>query len=85
MKLLKYRRSELTLSDHRPVTAVYSAEVEVFCHRKLQKALTLTNAEIEDEEIMSDFDFEVGMGNVRPGEVSFSFFQSLKIQLITAW
>uniref|UniRef100_A0A0E0L514 Inositol polyphosphate-related phosphatase domain-containing protein n=1 Tax=Oryza punctata TaxID=4537 RepID=A0A0E0L514_ORYPU len=41
------RRGELKLSDHRPVTAVYMADVEVLCHRKLQKALTFTDAEVE--------------------------------------
>ncbi|XP_008793481.2 type IV inositol polyphosphate 5-phosphatase 3 isoform X2 [Phoenix dactylifera] len=64
VKLLSYQRSELKLSDHRPVTAIFMAEVEVFCHRKLQKALILTDAEIGDGEILSDIDFEVGMGRV---------------------
>jgi hypothetical protein len=49
MKLLKYGRTESTLSDHRPVNALYSIEVEEFSSRKLQKALTFTDAEIEDE------------------------------------
>ena len=30
------------------------AEVEVFSPRKLQKALTLTDAEIENEEVMAN-------------------------------
>lgn len=47
MKLLKYGRSELSLSDHRPVTAVYLAEVEVFSSKKLQKALTFVDSEID--------------------------------------
>ncbi|KAL4281709.1 hypothetical protein GQ457_03G029510 [Hibiscus cannabinus] len=51
MRQLSYRRSELRLSDHRPVTAVYMAEVEVFCTRKLQRALAYTDAEIEDDEV----------------------------------
>lgn len=50
MKLLNYRRTELKLSDHRPVTATYIVEVESFSPRKLQRALTFTNAEIENEE-----------------------------------
>nr|XP_019705066.1 type I inositol polyphosphate 5-phosphatase 1 [Elaeis guineensis] len=64
VKLLSYQRSELKLSDHRPVTAIFTAEVEVFSHRKLQKALTLTDAEMEDGEILSDIDFGGGMGRV---------------------
>ncbi|GJN15061.1 hypothetical protein PR202_gb01949 [Eleusine coracana subsp. coracana] len=39
IKLLSYKRSELTFSDHRPVTAVYMVETEVLRHRKLQRAL----------------------------------------------
>ncbi|OVA08122.1 Inositol polyphosphate-related phosphatase [Macleaya cordata] len=54
MRLLNYKRIEMTLSDHRPVMASYMAEVEVFCHRKLQRALTFTNAELEDRGVMSD-------------------------------
>ncbi|XP_062231989.1 type I inositol polyphosphate 5-phosphatase 1-like [Phragmites australis] len=50
IRLLAYKRGELTLSDHRPVTAVYMAEVEVFRHRKLQRALTFTDTEIEHHQ-----------------------------------
>jgi hypothetical protein len=47
VRLLSYGRSELPLSDHMPVAATYAAEVEVFCRRKLQRALTLTDTEVE--------------------------------------
>uniref|UniRef100_A0A0E0BYA7 Inositol polyphosphate-related phosphatase domain-containing protein n=1 Tax=Oryza meridionalis TaxID=40149 RepID=A0A0E0BYA7_9ORYZ len=47
VKLMSYGRAELTMSDHRPVVATYAAEVEVFSSRKLQRALTLTDAEVE--------------------------------------
>ncbi|XP_064985621.1 type I inositol polyphosphate 5-phosphatase 1-like isoform X4 [Musa acuminata AAA Group] len=70
VRLLDYKRAELKLSDHRPVTAVFMAEVEVFCHRKLQKALTLTDAEVEDGGTMPDVDFTLEMGL---GDVSFLF------------
>lgn len=63
MKLLSYRRTELKLSDHRPVMATYMAEVEVFSPRKLQKALTFTDAEIEYEN--ADLAIDVGMGCLR--------------------
>ncbi|XP_019706955.1 type I inositol polyphosphate 5-phosphatase 1 isoform X1 [Elaeis guineensis] len=66
MKLLNYKRIELKLSDHRPVTAVYMAEVEVFSPRKLQRALTFTDAEIEEE--LSEADNDVGMSGLRLGE-----------------
>ncbi|KAK9740798.1 hypothetical protein RND81_03G061100 [Saponaria officinalis] len=51
--LIEYKRSELKLSDHRPVTAIYDIEVEVFSCRKLQKALTLTDAEIQNGDILT--------------------------------
>ncbi|XP_022133796.1 type IV inositol polyphosphate 5-phosphatase 3 isoform X2 [Momordica charantia] len=50
LKLCSYRRTEIKFSDHRPVTATYTAEVEVFCPRKLQRALTFTDAEIENTD-----------------------------------
>ncbi|XP_022631844.1 type IV inositol polyphosphate 5-phosphatase 3 isoform X3 [Vigna radiata var. radiata] len=54
MKLLSYRRAELKLSDHRPVTATYMVEVETFSPRKLQRALTFTDAEIENEQVITN-------------------------------
>ncbi|XP_078432214.1 type IV inositol polyphosphate 5-phosphatase 3-like [Wolffia australiana] len=50
MRVIKYGRAELRLSDHRPVAAVIAAVVEVFSHRKLQRALTFTDAEISEQE-----------------------------------
>ncbi|BAU01967.1 hypothetical protein VIGAN_11135800 [Vigna angularis var. angularis] len=54
IKLLSYRRAELKLSDHRPVTATYMVEVETFSPRKLQRALTFTDAEIENEPVITN-------------------------------
>lgn len=70
MRLLKYRRAELKFSDHRPVTATYMAEVEVFSPRRLQKALTFTDAEIENNEIVTDMTIEVGMNRLLLEQVS---------------
>ncbi|XP_073022768.1 type I inositol polyphosphate 5-phosphatase 1 isoform X1 [Primulina eburnea] len=53
-KQLSYKRSELKLSDHRPVSATFLVEVEVFSPRKLQRALTFTDAEIEERDIVMD-------------------------------
>ncbi|KAJ7969762.1 putative Type I inositol polyphosphate 5-phosphatase [Quillaja saponaria] len=64
MRLLSYRRTELRLSDHRPVTATYMAEVEVFSPKKLQRALTLTDAEIEND-VLTDIGIDVGMSCLR--------------------
>ena len=55
VRLLSYKRSELKFSDHRPVTATYMAEVEVFNPKKLQRALNYTDAEIENEEVTTSF------------------------------
>ncbi|KAK9748720.1 hypothetical protein RND81_02G075700 [Saponaria officinalis] len=68
IKLMNYRRSELKLSDHRPVTAVYDIEVEVFSSRKLQRALTFTNAEVENEDILIDNGMDAALNNLRPEE-----------------
>ncbi|KAL0432771.1 UNVERIFIED_CONTAM: Type IV inositol polyphosphate 5-phosphatase 3 [Sesamum latifolium] len=70
MKLLSYRRSEVKLSDHRPVTASYMVEVEVFSPKKLQRALTFTDAEIEEHDIVTDIELGSGMNRLRSGEVS---------------
>ncbi|KAI9399216.1 hypothetical protein POPTR_002G063500v4 [Populus trichocarpa] len=65
MRLLNYRRKELKLSDHRPVAATYMAEVEVFSPRKLQKALTFTDAEIENEEVVAGLGIDVRISQLR--------------------
>lgn len=49
VKLLSYRRNEIKLSDHRPVTATFLAEVEVLSPWKLQRALAITYAEIQSQ------------------------------------
>ena len=47
------------------------AEVEVLCPRKLQRALTFTDAELEDEgELVRDFDVDARMNQLKLGEVS---------------
>ncbi|CAA0841998.1 DNAse I-like superfamily protein [Striga hermonthica] len=68
IRLLNYRRCEVRLSDHRPVTATYMVEVEVFSPRKLQRALTFTDAEVEHEDIITDVGLGSGMGLLRSGE-----------------
>ncbi|XP_056164732.1 type IV inositol polyphosphate 5-phosphatase 3 isoform X2 [Syzygium oleosum] len=57
MRQLGYRRAEIKLSDHRPVAAMYMAEVEVFSSKKLQRALTFTDAEIENDEFAGNMGF----------------------------
>ncbi|GMP80008.1 hypothetical protein CsSME_00035279 [Camellia sinensis var. sinensis] len=69
MRLLSYRKADLRLSDHRPVTASYMVEVEVFCPRKLQRALTYTDAEIENQEVVEDKETDVGMSCLRFREI----------------
>ncbi|CAI0396326.1 unnamed protein product [Linum tenue] len=68
-RLLNYRRTELKFSDHRPVSATYMVEVEVFCPKKLQRALTITDAEIENEEV------EIGI------DIGMSYLQLDKLQV----
>ncbi|MED6152141.1 Type I inositol polyphosphate 5-phosphatase 1 [Stylosanthes scabra] len=54
LRLVSYTRAELKLSDHRPVTVTYMAEVEVLSPRKLQKALTFTAAEIDNAQLFNN-------------------------------
>ncbi|KAL8053462.1 hypothetical protein ABFX02_05G073200 [Erythranthe guttata] len=44
IKQLSYKRSEIRLSDHRPVSSTFLVEVEIFNQRKLQKALNFSSA-----------------------------------------
>ncbi|GMP95574.1 hypothetical protein CsSME_00044568 [Camellia sinensis var. sinensis] len=63
IKQLSYSRADIRLSDHRPVNSNFLVEVEVFSHRKLQRALNFTTAAIhpkifldEDEDEDEDED-----------------------------
>lgn len=51
IRQLSYQRSELDLSDHRPVSSIFSVEVEVFNEWKLQRALNFTNPELLPEDL----------------------------------
>ncbi|RDX72692.1 Type I inositol polyphosphate 5-phosphatase 2, partial [Mucuna pruriens] len=54
IKQLQYRRAENKLSDHRPVSSIFSVDVEVFDHRKLQRALNFTNAAVHPEVFLKE-------------------------------
>lgn len=49
IKQLSYQRSETDLSDHRPVSSIFSVEAEIFNEWKLQRALNFANPEILEE------------------------------------
>lgn len=44
IRQLSYWRSELSLSDHRPVSSIFLVEVEVFDQRKLERVLNFISA-----------------------------------------
>ncbi|KAF9603986.1 hypothetical protein IFM89_039340 [Coptis chinensis] len=67
-RLLNYNRVEEMLSDHRPVKALYIAEVEVFCHKKLQKVLAFTDPELKHEDVPY-VENDIGMDSLWFGEV----------------
>ncbi|KAK7263335.1 hypothetical protein RJT34_30923 [Clitoria ternatea] len=54
IKQHQYRRAENKLSDHRPVSSIFSLDVEVFDHRKLQRALNFTNAAVHPEAFFKE-------------------------------
>ena len=63
------------MSDHRPVTAVYDIEVEVFSPRKLQRALTFTDAELENEDVLIDKGLSAAMNHLQQEGVSIVYFK----------
>lgn len=52
LKQLAYVRAETKLSDHRPVYAVFSAEVDVLSRQKLKDFLIVKSAKVEVEELL---------------------------------
>eukprot|EP01018_Ginkgo_biloba_P024282 Gb_26825 [translate_table: standard] len=64
IKQLSYMRVEIMLSDHRPVNASFLAELEIFSRRKLQRALTFTDAELEIDEFPSETETDVEIHRV---------------------
>ncbi|KAL7164927.1 hypothetical protein ACSBR2_040758 [Camellia fascicularis] len=56
IKQLSYSRADIRLSDHRPVNSNFLVEVEVFTHRKLQRALNFTTAAIHPKIFLDEDD-----------------------------
>lgn len=56
IKQLSYNRGEIKLSDHRPVSSLFSVEVEVLDHRKLQRAINFTSAVVHPELLLDEDD-----------------------------
>ncbi|KAF5960104.1 hypothetical protein HYC85_001313 [Camellia sinensis] len=54
IKQLSYSRADIRLSDHRPVNSNFLVEVEVFSHRKLQRALNFTTAAIHPKIFLDE-------------------------------
>ncbi|KAI3964533.1 hypothetical protein MKW92_051158 [Papaver armeniacum] len=54
IKQLSYKRAELKLSDHRPVSSNFLIDVEVFDHRKLRRVLNFTNAQVHPEVFLEE-------------------------------
>ncbi|XP_009592677.1 type I inositol polyphosphate 5-phosphatase 2-like isoform X2 [Nicotiana tabacum] len=56
IKQLFYKRAEIRLSDHRPVSSMFSVEVEIFDHRKLQRVLNVNSAAVHPEILLDSED-----------------------------
>ncbi|GFZ17060.1 myo-inositol polyphosphate 5-phosphatase 2 [Actinidia rufa] len=54
IKQLAYRRAEIRLSDHRPVSSNFLVEVEVFDQRKLQRALNFATAAVHPDIFLDE-------------------------------
>lgn len=54
IKQLAYKRAEMTLSDHRPVSSMFLVQVEVLDHRKLQRALNVSTAAVHPDIFLDE-------------------------------
>lgn len=54
VKQLSYKRADIRLSDHRPVSSIFSVKVEVLDHRKLQRAINFMSAAIHPEPLLDE-------------------------------
>ncbi|CAK9173364.1 unnamed protein product [Ilex paraguariensis] len=54
IKQISYKRAEIRLSDHRPVSSTFLVQVEVFDHRKLHRALNFTSAVVHPEIFLGE-------------------------------
>ncbi|CAN1256917.1 Type I inositol polyphosphate 5-phosphatase 2 [Linum perenne] len=54
IKQLFYKRADIRISDHRPVSSMFVVEVEVFDHRKLKKALNVNSAAVHPDIFLFD-------------------------------
>ncbi|XP_054824980.1 type I inositol polyphosphate 5-phosphatase 2-like isoform X2 [Prosopis cineraria] len=54
IKQLSYDRADIRISDHRPVRSIFSLEVEIFDHRKLQRALNVNSAAVHPEVFLHE-------------------------------
>ncbi|OVA14834.1 Inositol polyphosphate-related phosphatase [Macleaya cordata] len=54
IKQLCYKRADIRLSDHRPVSSSFLIEVEVFDHRKLRRVLNFTSAQVHPEVFLEE-------------------------------
>ncbi|KAG8382479.1 hypothetical protein BUALT_Bualt05G0081500 [Buddleja alternifolia] len=56
IKQFFYKRAEIKLSDHRPVSSMFMVEVEIFDQRKLRKALNFSSAVVYPESFLDQTD-----------------------------
>ncbi|KAL2548004.1 Type I inositol 1 [Forsythia ovata] len=49
IKQLSYKRAEIRLSDHRPLSSMFLVEVEIFDHRKLHRALNFSTTAVHHD------------------------------------
>ncbi|XP_075642134.1 type I inositol polyphosphate 5-phosphatase 2 isoform X2 [Castanea sativa] len=54
IKQVSYKRADIRLSDHRPVSSNFLVEVEVLDHRKLKRALHVNSAAVHPEIFLNE-------------------------------
>ena len=59
IKQLSYDSADIRISDHRPISSMFSIEVEIFDQRKLQRALNVNCAAVHPEVFIDDEEGEL--------------------------
>ena len=70
LQQLSYGRQELTLSDHRPVMAVFVAEVEALTKQNLKKTVQFKSAKVAIEELLTEPGNPMAIGKVSYDKVT---------------
>ncbi|KAI8571214.1 hypothetical protein RHMOL_Rhmol01G0101400 [Rhododendron molle] len=75
------RKKSFFLSNHQHVTGTDMDEAEVFAPRKLQWALTLTDAELKNQEAVANEGSDAGMSNLSFRKFELGFIEMMDMEI----